>query len=340
MCRYVRFLAPFGMTTSVSSEEISVVQQVVQPALQSPITTPGVYRIRHTLASRFLFLLICSTIVISALAYGTVHYWALALFNLGGLTILILWVVDAWQLGQFRISRNLLQLPLFGALVLGVLQLLPLRTNSGSAVGGIGALHTLSLDPYATRLVLVQLGTLFVYFAAVLVFTDSPHRLHLLVRTITIFGFFLAILGLTQSFSSPTKVLWMRQLDQSTAFGPFINRHHFAGYMELTIALPLGLLFAGAVEKERQLVYIFAAGVMGVALIMTGSRGGIISLVAEILFLAFITVVVRQPHHKRRRGSGRLKSATWRLVFAVALIGALFVGVILLGGEWSISRFV
>src|SRR5262245_22220781 len=340
MCRYVRFLAPSGMTTSVSSEEISVVEQVVQPALQSPITTPGVYRIRHTLASRFLFLLICSTIVITALAYGTVHYWALALFNLGGLTILILWVVDAWQLGQFRISRNLLQLPLFGALVLGVLQLLPLRPNSGSAVGGIGTLHTLSLDPYATRLVLVQLGTLFVYFAAVLVFTDSPHRFHLLVRTITIFGFFLAILGLTQSFSNPTKVLWMRQLEQSTAFGPFINRHHFAGYMELTIALPLGLLFAGAVEKEKMLLYLFVAGLMGVALVMTSSRGGIVSLVAEVLFLTFVTAIWRRPSDRRRTKSGRLKLFAGRFGMAGALLVALFLGVVLLGGEFSLNRFI
>ena len=66
-----------------------------------------------------------------------------------------------------------------------------------------------------------------------------------------VFGFCLAIFGLTQSFTSPTKVYWIRELNQSTAFGPFINRHHFAGYMELTIALPLGLLFAGAVEKEK-----------------------------------------------------------------------------------------
>jgi O-antigen ligase len=328
------------MTTSVSSEEISIVEPAVLPELRSPAATPGVYRIRHTVASRFLFLLLCSAIVISALAYGTVHYWALALFNLGGLTILILWVVDAWQLGDFRVSKNLLQLPLFGALLLGATQLLPLRNSLSTTAAAVGSVQMFSLDPYSTRLVLVQLGTLFIYFAAVLVFTDSPHRLHLLVRTITIFGFFLAILGLTQSFSSPTKVLWMRQLDQSTAFGPFINRHHFAGYMELTIALPLGLLFAGAVEKEKQLLYVFAAGVMGVALIMTGSRGGIISLVAEILFLAFITVIVRKPHEKKRRRSGRLKSATWRLGFAVALIVALFLSVILLGGEWSIGRFV
>ena len=61
----------------------------------------------------------------------------------------------------------------------------------------------------------------------------------------------------------------MRELNQSTAFGPFINRHHFAGYMELTIALPLGLLFAGAVDKEKRLIYLFIAGLMGVALVMT-----------------------------------------------------------------------
>jgi hypothetical protein len=187
---------------------------------------------------------ICIAIVLSALAYGTVHYWALGLFNLGGLTILVLWVLDGWRLGTVRVSRNALQLPLLGALVLGFIQLLPLA-------------GTLSLDPYSTRLVLVQLATLLIYFAATLVFVDSPHRLHILVRTIMIFGFCLAVFGLTQSFTSPTKVYWVRELPQSTAFGPFINRHHFAGYMELTIALPLGLLFGGVVEKDKRLLYVF-----------------------------------------------------------------------------------
>jgi hypothetical protein len=136
----------------------------------------SVYRIRHTLASRFAFLVICVAIVLSALAYGTVHYWALGLFNLGGLTILILWVLDAWRLGNLRVSRNALQLPLLGALVLGLVQLLPLR-RSVQAAHAIG-LSTLSLDPNSTRLVLVQLATLLIYFAATLVFVDTPHRLH------------------------------------------------------------------------------------------------------------------------------------------------------------------
>src|SRR5678816_3215782 len=103
------------MTTSVSNEETSLlVTDSVQSLGRTSSPEQAVYRIRHTLPSRFAFLVICVAIVLSALAYGTVHYWALALFNLGALLILILWVVDAWKLGTLRISRNLLQLPLLG----------------------------------------------------------------------------------------------------------------------------------------------------------------------------------------------------------------------------------
>jgi O-antigen ligase len=222
-----------------------------------------------------------------------------------------------------------------GALILGIIQILPLRE-----VGDTGALATLSLDPNSTRLVLVQIATLLIYFSATLVFIDTPHRLRLMVRTIMIFGFCLALFGLTQSFTSPTKVYWIRELNQSTAFGPFINRHHFAGYMELTIALPLGLLFAGAVDKEKIILYLFGAGLMGVALVMTSSRGGIVSLVAEVLFLVFVTAIWRKPGHRRRTKSGRIKLFASRFGMAGALLVALFLGVVLLGGEFSINRFI
>jgi O-antigen ligase len=322
------------MTTSVSSEEVSVALTESAPAAVA--TRSGErsrYRIRHTLASRFAFLVICVAIVMSALAYGTVHYWALGLFNLGGLTILILWVADGWRLGNVRVSKNLLQLPLLGVVLLGVVQMLPLLDGSG------GVLRTLSFDPNSTKLVVVQLATLLVYFAATLVFVDTPHRLQVLVRTIMIFGFFLALFGLTQSFTSPTKVYWMRELNQSTAFGPFINRHHFAGYMELTIALPLGLLLAGAIDKQKWILYLFLAGLMGVALVMTASRGGIISVVAEIVFLVIVTAIWRK-HGERRRVGSRVKGIATRVGLAGALIFGLFLGVMLLGGEFSLNRFI
>ncbi|MDQ5846703.1 MAG: O-antigen ligase family protein [Acidobacteriota bacterium] len=329
------------MTTSILRPENSELVSAETNVRVAPVVRYTSYRIKHTLASRFAFLTICVAIILSALAYGTVHYWALAIFFLGAVTILILWVIDSWNLGTVRISRNVLQLPLLGMLLLGVIQLLPLRSPSNADVSSISPVKSLSFDPYATRLVLVQIAALFIYFAATLVFTDTPKRLRLLVRTITIFGFLLAIFGLTQSFTSPNKVFWLRELTQSTPFGPFINRHHFAGYMELTLALPLGLLFSGAIEKEKRIIYLFVAGLMGVALVMTNSRGGIISLVAEILFIV-ATMGLRRHRKKREltKKKSLIRGGAVKAGLALVLVVALFAGVVLLGGEDALSRFV
>src|SRR5688572_10449241 len=133
--RSVRFSVRFGMTTSVSSAETSVlVPESPGAIVEKNSPARRVYRIKHTLASRFAFLVICVAIVLSALAYGTVHYWALGLFNLGALTILVLWVGDGLRLGHVRVSRNLLQLPLFGAVLLGLVQLLPLADAASGSV--------------------------------------------------------------------------------------------------------------------------------------------------------------------------------------------------------------
>ena len=330
------------MTTSISNPESEAlaVQEVQTRAVRPAGYTT--YRIRHTLASRFAFLIICLAIVLSALAYGTVHYWAMTLFFLGGITILILWLIDSWNLGAFRISRNVLQLPLVAMFLLGLIQLLPLRTPENVGTHTIPLVRSLSFDPYSTRFILVQVAALTLYFAATLVFVDTPKRLRILVRTIIVFGFFLAIFGLTQSFTSPDKVYWVREMPQAQAFGPFINRHHFAGYMELALALPLGLVFTGAIEKEKRFIYLFAAGLMAVALIMTNSRGGLISLFAEVLFLV-ATMGLRRRRHKKRE-SHKLKpwmrSAAVRAGLALALIVVMFCGVVLLGGEEALSRVV
>jgi len=331
------------MTTSILSPENNA---LVSQETQAPVVQPAAYttyRIRHTLASRFGFLIVCLAIILSALAYGTVHYWALAIFFIGAVSILVLWLIDSWSLGSFRISRNVLQLPLLGMLLLGLFQLLPLRHPEDVGTHSIPLVSSLSFDPYSTRFILVQTAALLIYFAAVLVFTDTPKRLRLLVRTITVFGFFLAIFGLTQSFTSPDKVYWIRELPQSQAFGPFINRHHFAGYMELALALPLGLVLTGSIEREKKFIYLFAAGLMAVALIMTNSRGGLISLFAELLFLVATMGLRRRHRHKKRESEEhkpRIKSAAMKAGLALALVVALFGGVVLLGGEEALTRMV
>jgi O-antigen ligase len=332
------------MTTLISNPESSVERNLLvsteaEAGLARPVAS---YRIRHTLASRFAFLTICVAIILSALAFGTVHPWSQALFFLGGIGIITLWLIDSWTLGSLRISRNILQLPLLGMVVLGLVQLLPLRQPDNPVNSSFPLVKSLSLDPYSTRIVVVQVVTLLIYFAATLVFTDTPKRLRLLVRTITIFGFLLAIFGMTQSFTSPTKVYWVRELSQSTAFGPFINRHHFAGYMELALAIPLGLIFSGSVDKDKRFIYFFAAGLMGIALVMTNSRGGVISLVAEIIFLVATMGLQRRRKKKREtaKKKPRLISAAIKAGLALTLIVALFGGVVLMGGEDALSRLV
>ena len=304
------------------------------------VTATAHVKRRHTLASRLIFLTLCVGLVLTALAYGTVHYWALAAFSLSAVGIICLWSVDALVLRSTRISVNRLQLPILGMIILGLIQLLPLRSpdNAGLALSPI---RSLSLDPYATRLVIVQVASLLIYFAATLIFVDSSRRLKTVVRTITIFGFLLAMFGLTQSLTTDgTRVYWFRQLTQSTAFGPFINRHHFAGYMELAIAIPLGLLFTGAVDKQKRVIYAFAAALMGVALIMTNSRGGIISLGAEILFLAVVGTAAGTRHGHRVPRPERVRAAMVRAGLAFALMVVLIGGALAFGGAEVFTRLL
>ena len=277
--------------------------------------------------------------VLTTLAYGTVHYWALAAFALSAAGIVCLWCVDGLVLRSVQLSRNALQWPLLGLIALGLIQLVPVRTADNAGLP-VSPARTLSLDPYSTRLFLVQMGALAVYFVATLILTDTPRRLRTIVRTITIFGFLLAMFGLTQSFTSDgTRVYWFRQLAQSTAFGPFINRHHFAGYMELAIALPLGLLFSGGIESYKRPIFAFVAMMMGVALIMTNSRGGIISLGAEILFLAVVAGPGLRRGERRPRAQ-RIRSALLRAGLAFGLIVVLIGGVIAVGGSDVFTRLL
>jgi len=150
------------MTTSISSPENS--------ALVSPETEVRIaeargyisYRIRHTLASRFSFLIICLAIILSALAYGTVHAWSLAGFFIGSVVLLVLWVIDSWNLGTLRVSRNILQLPVLGLLALGLFQLLPLRNPDGVGALPLPLVRSLSFDPYATRFIVIEVIALLI----------------------------------------------------------------------------------------------------------------------------------------------------------------------------------
>jgi O-antigen ligase len=341
------------MTTSTSNAQAG--EQLRADLIAPPPHTPappharapqGVGEAPHTIWSRFIILMLCLAVVTTTLAFGTVHAWSLAVFQLSAGVVFTLWMMDAWRTRMLRVSRNPLQLPLIGLFVVGLIQLLPL---GGGMVEGLGqaiaaeAPRTLSFDPYATRIALMQLAALSIYFAAALAFVDSPRRLRLVARLVVIFGFLLAVYGLMQHFVNPRTIFWVREPRQAEPFGPYINRHHFAGYMELTLAMPLGLLFAGAVARERVALYAFASAIMAVALVMTNSRGGIISMVCEIMFLAVVAAVALRRRGRGEEGrdkSSRTRAALASVGLGFALIVAVFFGVLYFGGEEALGRFV
>ncbi len=332
------------MTTSISN--VSAKQAAQDRAEAKEATAPTripqpLAGLEQTWAGSLIFFTLCLAIMLTALAYGTVHYWALAVFQAGAVLIITAWAVDAWRSGTLRLSRNTLQWPLVGMILLGLIQLLPLggATGAGGALSG-QAQQALSLDPYSTRLVLVQLVSLLIYFAAVLAYTDSPVRLRAIVRLIIIFGFALAFLAVIQSLISPTKIYGIFEPRLAKPYGPFVNRHNFAGYMEMTLALPLGLMFAGAVEREKRLLYLTAIALMGVALFLSGSRGGMISFVAMIFFLVALTSLRSKVEGMSWHGFERTRQIALRIGLALALLLALVLGVILIGGESSLSRLL
>jgi O-antigen ligase len=305
----------------------------------TPAETP------RTVASRFIVLALCLSVVLSALAFGTVHSWSLALFQAGAGLVVVAWAADAWRTRRLRLSLNPLQLPLLGLVALGVVQLLPLGAPPPEAgAPGAGAARSLSFDPFTTRLVVVQIASLLVYFAAALAFVDSPRRLRLLARAFIIFGFALALFSMAQYFVSPDKIFGVRETTQSLGFGPFINRHHFAGYMELLLALPLGFLFGGALERDKRFIYAFLSLIMALALVLTNSRGGMLSLAAEIMFILVVSAGVRrrgtdEGREEEARGV-RLRRVVVRAAAGFVLIAALFLGAIFFGGEGALARLV
>jgi O-antigen ligase len=110
--------------------------------------------------------------------------------------------------------------------------------------------------------------------------------------------------------------------------------------MELALAMPLGLLFAGAVGRERVALYAFASAIMAIALVMTNSRGGLLSMVCQILFLAAASMLARGRARKgeERDLGSRARSAAVRVGLGFAMVLAVFVGVLYFGGEGALSR--
>jgi O-antigen ligase len=117
-------------------------------------------------------------------------------------------------------------------------------------------------------------------------------------------------------------VLLVAATEVTNPFGPFANHNHFAGYMELLIPIPIALIITRAVTTELRLLFGFAAIVMGLAVVLSLSRGGIISVGAGMLFLIVMSLWFRHPRG-RTTTKGRLRPLASQLAIVIAIVAVI-----------------
>ena len=267
-------------------------------------------------------------VVFAAVAHGVVEPWSIFVFELASAVLILLWMIKVAADKNLSLVIPQTIWPLAALILLGLAQ-------SVSWNDSAGVRQSLSLDVDNTRGTVLVLCSLLALSVLAANFLTSAGRLLALTRFLILFGAVMGVFGLVQYFSGSSNVYWLRHAEAS-AFGPFFNRDHFAGYMELLIALPVALIVTRYVRGEKSMVYGIAAMFMGVAAIFTLSRGGMISIFAEMVFIAAMSF--RRRHTMTDdNGHGKAQMATG-IAAVVAILAAIVVGVIWIGAEPVINR--
>lgn len=214
---------------------------------------------------------VCALLAFAVLAFGGVENWARAALETGAAALFCYW---AWRLFRGRQSSLAIS-PV----------LLPLAAFT--ALAFFQWTFHLTASRYATRLELqLVLALLLLLFLATQAFR-SFNDWKAFVWFIMIFAFAVSIFGVLQHLTFNGKLYWFREMRYGgNPFGPYVNRNHYAGFAELTIPIALVPLILGKVRRERLLLIILFAAVPIGALLLSASRGGIISFGCQLLVLA------------------------------------------------------
>jgi O-antigen ligase len=286
-----------------------------------------------------------AAVALTALAHGAVEPWSVMLFELVVLALIALWTIKALRDRRLKLTIPQGTLPVIALVIVGLLQ-------SIASTGGGNERRSLSFDVESTRRTVIVLVFLLISFLIAANFLASRRRLKRLAGFMTLFGLLLAIFALAQHFTWNGKLYWLRPNTVSISpFGPFVNHNHFAGYMELLIPVPIALIITRAVRRETRLLYGFAAAAMGIALVASLSRGGMISLAASLIFLILMSARLPRPaeesdtpshgegtmiggHATALRGLDRIGVRASRILASRILIVAMIAGAITAGLIW------
>ena len=268
--------------------------------------------------------LIAGIPMLATVGYGAVDIWALIPLSALSAFLAAVWLLDSLKNEEFRYSTSALQLSIGALTLLGCVQLLPLGPGGQGLPGGAELAGTLTLDPFSTGYFVIRLLLLLMFFAAALTFLNAKRRVRRVMLAIVIFGALMAFAGILQRLASPDAIYGMRPTPQAIPFGPFVNQHHFAAFMEMTIGLGLAALLGDAVKRDRRALLVIALALMMIAVLMTGSRGGMIALFSVVAFVTAANYAGRAAGERERFRFGALHAAGAAAIIVIVAGSVLF----------------
>ena len=231
----------------------------------------------------------------------------------------------------------------------------PIYAMASEALGQPTA-GTISVNRDLTTLALMRLLTSACTFWLILQLTRDPARAHLLLRAVGLIAAAYAVYGLVDlafggtmsGFDPEGRGLFVRST--------FINKNSFATYAGLGLLANTGLLFrsyrhatpTGASLRLRLVAFLESTGRRGVleigvsfvllaAILLTGSRAGIVTSLLGLVALVLLTF-----GRSRKRGTEQLELVifiTLAVVGAFYLFGDVFAGRLATSGLVDDSRF-
>ncbi|HSP05951.1 MAG TPA: O-antigen ligase family protein [Acidobacteriota bacterium] len=193
-----------------------------------------------------------------------------------------------------------------------------LYSTAAQATGATARFFPLSLDPFATFTKILEYLAYFAIFLTVVNNVRTQTLYWLILYSIFIAAVFQGVYGLYEFLSGSHHIFgYVKRTGLDSASGTFVNRNHFAAYLELSLPLLIALIagrvrhlrafrgslaarIAHALETEGSqiLMLLFMIVLVAVALIFSLSRSGItFGLTALTVFL----YIYRKARHELSR---------------------------------------
>jgi len=217
----------------------------------------------RTPGDRVLFFSFLVLLVWLPLPLGSNRLWAWSIMEVWVLVLVLAWLVQ-YARGRVQLSPAFLRAwPVTVCLVLVCLwvqlqtMVLPadlLQIVSPAAYEIHTATNTdltISLNVYAARVSVLQSTSYLLIFCLTLLLLNDKPRVRLLALVLVISGVFQAAYGSLMTLSGlEYGFFFEKEAYRGMATGMFVNRNHLAGYLEMCLAVGMGLMVAQLSDRS------------------------------------------------------------------------------------------